>query len=169
VQTEAGAGQRILHRDAVEQIGILIGAAAAQVNLIVSLHHPHLAGDNVLHVFDNLLLDLRARHAPATRGLFQIKQRPLADHHHFLAERQHRGFELEVQRRGGAGGHFHAGMLHLFVADHRGLDGVNAGIDVENFEAAVDFGGRTIIGAFDQHVHARQTFAGFLVGDAANE
>ena len=163
LQSETRSGERVLDRDAVDQVSVLVRTAAADVDLVVGSNHADLGRHHVLHVFHDQAGQFLAAKALSAGCLLDVEQRLFTHDHHFLTKCQHCGLQLEVHRDRLPRAHFYPGDFDFPVADHPGTELVSPRPHVRDHVLSVGAAGSTVVGPHDHDVHARQRVTCFLV------
>ena len=156
VQPEAGPGERVLGRDAVDDVAGLRRAPAADVETGGVADDARLVRDHVLHVADGAAGDLLLGDDVGALGLLDVDQRLVAHDGDALVATERLRRERGVERRRLAVADGDAGVLGRAVADEADADGVVAGAQVGDAVVAVDRGGGAAARAEHQDRGARE-------------
>ncbi|OPZ78530.1 MAG: hypothetical protein BWY77_01483 [bacterium ADurb.Bin431] len=160
------AREGILDRLAVDDVEALVGAPAADVNLVVLDHYAELLADQVGDALDYLLADLLGGDMLLGGGDIGLKEGFLTDDLNGLAQGQHSGLERKI----GLGGLIRLNMdagAHLDgIADDGGLEIVIPGSEAADFVEPLHIGHRPLVGAGHGDIDTRQGFVGALVRHA---
>ncbi len=163
------AGERVLHRLAVDDVEALISAAAADMDLVVLNDDAELFADQIVDAFDYFLLDLIRRDVLLRGGDVSLEEWLFADNFDRLAQSEYGRLEREIYLRGlfllnpDAGANLHG------IANDRSLEVIITGSEPADLVGAIHIGDRPFVGPGHRDIDARQGFIGPFVDHPATD
>ena len=158
VEAQPGAGKRILCRYTINDIAGFVGPAPANVQTRRIAEYPGLQANNLINPSNGRRLDLVPGHIGCGRRLFDIENRPFANHHHFLIGGKCLLVQTDIELGGFACRYPDSGNKLAFIAQVAHLDGVLTGTDISDFIIAVHIGCGPKTRSANNDVHSDKRF-----------